>query len=328
MPWHAIDAVDDALTATRRFLFPFEFATWLRLAVIVFFLGVTGPPTGTFDAGGGPDVGPDVGADLPTTVPDDQLLALVVAVAIVAFLLGLAFAVVSAVMQFAFVDALVAREVHVRRYFRDRLGEGLRLFGFYVVVGLISLGVLGAFVGPALLAGGGPALLSLVVAIPVFLVLALVAGVVLQLTIDFVVPAMIARDVGVVAGWRAFWPTLRGNLAQVGLYLVVRWVLGLAVGIVVAFVVGVVAVTFLFVVGVPVGLVFFAVGGLEPLVLVLLAVVGVPALLAFLLVVAFVQVPVQTYFRYYALLVLGDLEAEFDLLGEFGREVRGTTDES
>ena len=335
MPWHAIEAVDDALTATRRFLFPFEFGTWLRLAVIAFFLGGAGTPTNVFnfgagDPGGMPGVIPDGMPGVPPDVslPTDGILGLLIAIAVIAGLLGLAFAILGAIMQFVLVDAVTAREVHVRRCVRERVGKGLRLFGFQLVVGLVVAAVIATLVVPVALSGGGPAIWLVVLAIPVFLALALFAGLTILLTTDFVVPVMIARDIGVLDGWRAFWPTLRENLAQVGLYVVVRWVLGLGVAIVVGFVAGLIGLVFLVVVGIPVGLGFFASGGFGPLVLALAILVGIPAFLAFFLAVAFVQVPVQTYFRYYALLVLADLNENFDLLGEFGREVReGSTTE-
>lgn len=320
MSWYALGAIDDALTATRRFLMPFELGTWFRLAIVAFFLGGAGTPLNAVNyTVEGPGQFPGGPPDVP--LPSEQLLAVVLALAALAAVLGLAFAVVSAVMEFVLVDAVVAREIHVRRYVRDRLDEGLRLFGFQVAVGLLVAGLLAALFVPTVLTGVVPPLF-LLLAIPAFLVLALFVGLLFQLTTDFVVPVMLARDAGVLDGWRAFWPTLRTNLAQVALYVVVRWVLGLGVAIVVGFVTGLLGLAFLFVVGLPVGLAFFATGGFGPLALILLVVVGIPVLLAFLLAVAFVQVPVQTYFRYYALLVLADLEPEFDLLGEFGRAVR------
>lgn len=324
MAWHAIEAVDDALTATRRFLFPFEFGTWLRLAVIAFFLGGAGAPTNLFNynvggdefTGGLPGVPPDV------TLPSDQLVGIVLAIAALAAVLGLAFAILGAIMQFVLVDAVVAREVHVRQYVRDRLGEGLRLFGFQIGVGLLIAASIAALVVPTVLLGGGPSVWLLVLAIPVFLVLALLVGVVFLLTTDFVVPVMIARGVGVLDGWRAFWPTLRGNLAQVGVYVVIRWVLALGVNIAAGIATAMIGLAALAVVGLPVGAVFLATGEFGLFAVAVLVVLGIPVLLALLLAVGLVQAPVQTYFRYYALLVLADLNADFDLLGAFGREVR------
>ena len=37
MSLYAVDAIDDALSATRSFLWPFDRGRWLRLALVVFF---------------------------------------------------------------------------------------------------------------------------------------------------------------------------------------------------------------------------------------------------------------------------------------------------
>jgi hypothetical protein len=55
-------------------------------------------------------------------------------------------------------------------------------------------------------------------------------------------------------------------------------------------------------------------------------VIGVAAVLfalAAIVLVLFVSVPVQTFLRYYALLVLGDTNAAFDLIPERRRTIRG-----
>ena len=41
MALHAIDDVGDALDATRAFLFPFDRTKWLKLALVVFFVGTS-----------------------------------------------------------------------------------------------------------------------------------------------------------------------------------------------------------------------------------------------------------------------------------------------
>lgn len=42
MTWYAVSAIDDALEATWEFLFPVRGWRWLKLAVVVFFLGGVG----------------------------------------------------------------------------------------------------------------------------------------------------------------------------------------------------------------------------------------------------------------------------------------------
>lgn len=131
-----------------------------------------------------------------------------------------------------------------------------------------------------------------------------------------------------IGGWQRFWPTLRSGWKEFLVYLVVSFLLSIAVGIAVSFLTVLlavaVAVPFL-IVGVPLGLVLgvSGAGGLVILVLVfayvLLLFVG--ALL--------VQVPFKTFLRYYALLVLGDVNDDFDLVPDARDAVRadGGTDE-
>lgn len=317
MSWYAIDAVEDALTATRRFLLPFEWGTWLRLAVVAFFLGGVGTPPNTFNYTVSDGEIQNLPMDL--SIPTEQIIGAIVVIAVVAFLIGLLFALLGSVMQFVLVDAVVAREVHVRRYFSERLGLGLRLFGFQLVIGLLMLGVVALFLGPIILSGGGPALALLLFAIPSILLLGLLVALVVRLTIDFVVPVMIATDEGVLSAWRRTWPSIRGNLGQVAVYVVLRWLLGIAVGIGVGLLAGVVGLVLGLVVLLPLGLIGFATGGFGAVSLAVLLIVGIPLFLIFVVAMAVVQAPIQTYFRYFSLLVLAELNDAFDLL-EFTAE--------
>lgn len=110
----AVSRIDDALDETRRFLFPFATGRWLRLAVLALFVGVSGGSG--FSSGGGqaPMAGQpmpgdggeftlefgDVAAELG--VDPAVLLAGVGTLVLVA----LAFALLSSVLEFAFVDAV------------------------------------------------------------------------------------------------------------------------------------------------------------------------------------------------------------------------------
>ena len=335
MPWYAFDAVDDALDATRNFLFPFTWGRWLRLAIIVFFLGGGGGSFSNFTnipssvpSDGGTTPPPTTGGQLPTIGESlGSIPPLVYVVIAVILLIVVGLVLVSAVMPFVFVDALRTNDVRIRGPFKRRFGKGMRLLGFQiglslllalpfvllgagVVVGAVdptvftSLGVGGLLVGVALLAVG-----------------AVVVGLFFGFTNQFVVPVMIATDSGVIASWRQFWSTLREQWKQFVVYLFVRFVLQLGVGIGAAIVTLVLG-GIILVVALLVGFVVSgAVGGLNAAFsstagLVALAVLGVLALLAFLAVTLPVQILVQSYFTAYELSVLGAANEEFALLPE------------
>ena len=316
MSWYAIDAVEDALDVTRGFLLPFDLRRWLTLAVMVFFLG------GASGAGSGASNGAtSTGQIGPTTLPggieltEGELVNLAILVVAVVVTLALVFALIGSIMRFVFVDALRTHEARIRGRFGGRAGKGFRLFLFQLVIFLIILAPVAVALISVLF--GGLSVAFALLAIPFALLFGLVGGLAILATNEFVVPVMIAEDVGVLDGWRRFWPTLRAEWKQFGVYLLVRFVLGIAVGFVAGIVTGVVAVPL----AVLAAVAFF--GPLSSVATTVLVVVAVPLVLLFLVLALLVQVPLQTYLTYFALLVLGDANEAFDLIPTYRAAARG-----
>jgi hypothetical protein len=334
MTLYALDDVDDAIDATRAFLLPFDRGRWAKLALVVLFLGGLGGfnpiqfpggggTGGEIDVPGGPgspgvpDAAPSLGA------PE---LAIVAAIAGIVALITFGFLFVGSVMEFVFVESLRREAVTIRRYWSDHWRRGARLFGFRLVLGLLTLGLIGGIVvavlSPIIFGDGGFSLGLLFAAIPVFVVVAVVSGLMDGFTTTFVVPVMLAEERTVLSGWRRFWPTMTGQWKQYVAYAVMGFVLQLAAGILS----GIVSLLGLVVLAIPFGL--LGLGGFALLGVSQLAgwiVVGIAAVLfvlAAIVFVLFVSVPIQTFLRYYALLVLGDTNADFDLVAERRRAVR------
>ncbi|ESP87458.1 DUF7544 domain-containing protein [Candidatus Halobonum tyrrellensis] len=328
MSLYALDNLDDALDATRGLLTPVDRTTWAKLAFVTLFVagpGGTGgfqytSGGGTADPGGGPGVGlPDVGVEVWT---------LVAAVVGVAVLFALAFGFVGSVMEFVLVESLRTRRVTVRDYWRRRWRQGLRLFGFRLAVGLLVVGgtllLAAPFLLPLVGGGGfdGASLALVVLLLPVFVVFTVAVGLVDGFTTAFVVPVMVLDDRGVLAGWRRLWPTITAHWTQYLAYAVVSFFLSLVGGVVVAVAAGVLALALL----IPFGLLFALGVGLfalvEPVGVVTLVVVGVLYALAVVAAAAVAGMPVQVYLRYYALLVLGDVDPRLDLIPDQRAAVR------
>ena len=109
MSLYAVENIGDAYEATRAFLFPFSLRRWLKLALVVFFVG--GASLGSGFQGGfefdtpvnqpiGPDVGPAAGpgGGVADGAAIGQFLPLIIGLAALALLIVLAFAVVGSVM--------------------------------------------------------------------------------------------------------------------------------------------------------------------------------------------------------------------------------------
>ncbi|WP_067050709.1 DUF7544 domain-containing protein [Methanofollis ethanolicus] len=313
--YHAFGAFDGAFSRTKSLLWPFNLGIWLRLAVIAFFIGGFGGGGGSnysFPDRGGRDMSsmpvPDFFGLAPTT------FFLILAAVIV---LALLFAYVGSVFQFVLVDCLTSGPVSLSRTFRERMGHGLSFFLFEILLAFVFIAVMVGFVVFGFVTGifsGVSNVIALLVLIPVILLLALVVGVVLMLTVDFVVPVMIADRCGIVEGWRRVYGILRADLKNAAVYVVVKVILA----IVAALIMGILGLIVLAIIGVPLFIVallagFFANGPSMIWALVLLIVIGILIALPFLLLL---QVPFVTFFRFYSLDVLRRFSPAHDLLAE------------
>ncbi|WP_136716589.1 DUF7544 domain-containing protein [Halorientalis salina] len=345
MTLYAVDDIGDAIEATKEYLLPVDRSRWLRLALVVLFvgggLGMQFPAnfgTGSVDFGGGDapategDFDPStLPSELPGPITAENVWLLVGALVAVAILLSLLLGFIGAVMEFVFVESLHRDAVHVRRYFGRYWRSGLRLFGFRLgvsVLGLLVVALVGAAVALAAFGGiptdpGAAQIVgAIVVLVPVMLITFALVSLVNGLTTAFVVPIMLAEDRSVIDSWRRFWPTLRGQLKQYGVYVLMAFILTIAVGILTATAMGAgaiaLAIPFL-IVG---GIVVAVSGHLSLAVGVALAALVVLYVLLVVALLALIQVPLQTFLRLYSLLVLGDSNEAFDVIGDLRADIR------
>ncbi|MDG5817311.1 hypothetical protein [Natronococcus sp. A-GB7] len=315
----AVDDLGDAIDATRNFLTPVRAGLWLRLAILALFVGGLGtgfPSAPTGDVGPAAEQAPGPGAE---AVPDEALLAAALVVGFLA-LLWLGYAFVAAIMEFVFIESLRSETVRVRRYSNANVGRGIRLFGFRVALLAITL-LVGATPVVATVFGlggidGGVGVVGFagLFAVGVYLVYAVIN----RFTSEFVAPVMLLEERGVLSAWRRFWPTVRANWLEYVVYLVLVWIIQAAVGIAVSILMLVAGI----VVAIPfvvVAVLLFALGDVGAI---LAAVVVLTGILAFVLAALLVQVPVVSYFKYYALLLLGDTNAELDLIPDQRAAIR------
>jgi hypothetical protein len=330
MALHAIDDIDDAIDATREFLLPFDRGLWLKLALVAFFVGGgSNVPSAQFGGSGGGPTEPGGGGgvgEIPGSIPAD-VVTIIAVVAAVAVLLALVFGLVGSIMEFVFVESLRNERVRIRRYWSDRWRQGLRLFGFRIALALPVLALVVGWLAVAflpMLAGADSPGFSVgvfLLGVPVVIVVSLVFAAIHSFTTMFVVPLMIQRDSGVLAGWRRLWASIKREPKQYLAFAVIGLVLTLVVGLVASIAVGIAAI----VVAIPfaiLGVVVYLALSFSTAGTVLLAVLVAGFLLAMAVVWALIQVPVVSYVRYYALLVLGDIEADFDIIPDQREAIR------
>jgi hypothetical protein len=318
MALYAVAAAEDALAATKEFLLPVDFRQWAKLALVVLFVG--GGGGFNIPGGGGGSPGGDGGftgspgaPSLDGIAPGTLELAVIAAAVLIGVILlvVLALLVVGPIMEYVLFECLRTQDVALRSFWSAHWRAGLGLLGFRL--GLL-LALVAVFLPLVVLAGlSNP--LVIVLAIPVAILVVPLFVLVNGFTTLFVVPITIVEECGLIAGWRQLWPTLRDQPQESAAFAVgfalVSIALRIAVGIVT-----VLAVLALLVPFAILALLAFVLGGstLSVPVIVAIGVIGLLFLLLAIATTAVIQVPAVTYKRYYALLVLGDLSARFDLI--------------
>lgn len=336
---HAVDDLSDALETTRRFLTPVRVGLWLRLAVVVVFVSSLGLGLGPSVFGSDFAVlleEPTPAVEQPPELEDEppleeelpleELLVAAVVLGAIALILWLCYALVAGIMEFVFIESLRSTEVHVRRSFLENLGRGARLFLFRLGLLLVAT-VLGA-IPVALVAFGEGTITDLsagwLAAYSLYgFGLYLTYSVLRRFTDEFVAPIMLLEERGVLGAWRRFWGTLTANPAEYVVYLVLFWILLIAVTITAWLIVGMGLFALVVTFGLVIALLVVVLGSIGGLLALPVVLVGFAVGLLFM---ALVWMPITTYFQYYALLILGDTNAELDLIADQRAAVRADDD--
>jgi len=352
MGWHAVEAVDDAVGVTRRFLFPFSLVRWAKLALLVFLMGgganagvsVPAAPdariggiSGFLGSGGTETESEDgvaaldaVVSDVLSGLPGDWLIA-VVAFVVIASVVALSVASLS--LRLVFYDALRTNEVRLWRPFLGRFRQAVGLFvasvGLWsLAAGPIALAVLVAAAAERPI-GWGPidslatAMGSLSVGPAVILglvgsVIVLLATLALRLTYEFVVPAMVVEETGVLAGWHRVWRAVSGEWLELLGYLAVHFFVRLGTAIVEGITLVIAGSAVVVITGSALLLAAVPLGGLGALAstaagLVTVAIIGIAAAATLVALTLPVSVVTRSYVIAYEVATLGGIDPELAL---------------
>jgi len=244
-----VDSIVPALEHTKQQLFrPFRLGQWTKLAFVGLLageLGGNGCNRAQFNLphhGGMPPAG------FPGSFGVDPALAVAfISVFFVsAIALGIIFLYIGSVMRFILFDSIIAKECHIRWGWSRRLGPGWRYFVWKLLYILLTLAGVAILIGvplatafangwfkepkahlPGLVFGG-------IILFLVFLVFFVVTAVILVLTKDFVVPQMALENIDAMEGWRRLWQMMKADSGAYVSYIVMKIVLAIAVGIMIA----------------------------------------------------------------------------------------------
>ncbi|MFB6180797.1 MAG: hypothetical protein ABEJ93_02880 [Candidatus Nanohalobium sp.] len=233
MSWYAVENIDKALEKSKEMLFPFNWKTWTKFAVIALLAGGIGMPNmpgGSFPANTGTQAGQATQFSSMTGMASEasamvfSALGAVLTLALLS-VIGL-FLYLSSVFTFIFYQSVLEGEPRIVQGFKDNMGNGLRYLGFQIgwiilLFAMIAL-VVGGFTVHAVV--GAIALLAFIPGV--------LAWVFLRAFVhDFVLLKMIESGESLVSSLKTVWPDFKKEWKQVGLFYLLKIFLGIVIGI-------------------------------------------------------------------------------------------------
>lgn len=297
-------------------LFPFRFATWLKLGFIGWLAGeMAGGANFNFPSsfpgrqklppGGFPGI----------HFPSGAIVLIIAAVIVFVFILGLVFVFISSRFRFILFDSVIYGQASIGRAWSAYRDAANRYLGFSLVWGFFSLLIAGLMIGlpvwraykRGVFSGGdilGPILVlvfSIIFMLGLFVLVNYVIGTIFR---DFVAPLLALDQLRLGEAWSHAWQLMRAEPGAFAGYIGLKVLLGIAAAIGMAFA-SIIVVIALFIPAIIIALVLIAVGsalGSKAAIAALVA-VGVALALVFLAALFTIslalQAPVVVFFESY-----------------------------
>jgi len=336
MSWYGIDAVDKAVSRTKTALFePFDFWKWVKLAIIIFFIGGMGSNYGgsgtnyqlnsedfrnnisNIDPGRIVDFSSGISGLSLNYTQSTSFLGVIAAIIAFLLLLALIFSYISSVMEFVFVESLVKNEVLFWAYSKKFMGKGFNLLLvrlalvliFFVLFALAFLPFISIifkessdFSFPLLIGG-------IFWFFAVVILLALL-GAVVNSFISLAIPLAIYRETGILSAFKMVYRNFRKSWQQVLVYWFIRLLLGIGVAILAIILFGLLILGLIILFIVLDGILYFLLSTFisEPLNWILLIPFVIVELLLIFITLMLLSVPLAVFMKYH---LLSFLEAWF-----------------
>jgi hypothetical protein len=331
----ASEAISPALERTKQICFrPFKFKRWLKLAVATLFTGeiatssCTGVPNNISNSNPGPVYSPPAGMGgilgalhaIPVL-----LVALIVVTLIGVFVLVMSY--LWCQFRLTLIDTVLTGECRIRESWEKYGSAGIRMFGFYLLIGmlvtasavpLVVLPLISAARSGAARESGGMAYLLGVGALSllIFAIVVVVFWIVVIFLKDFVAPMLALEDLTIGGAWGRLKAIAAQDPGAFVVYILLKMVLAIATGIIFGIIFFVVFLAILIptiLVAVAIGVTlkaqlqtlgaFFSAITAAKIALIATAVTVFIGAMAYF--VAFMSVPAAVFFQSYALYFLG-----------------------
>lgn len=303
---------------------PFIFRKWLALGFVAMLAGF-----GSGGSGGGGNSGSNTsswGRSVDKMSPDigtylHQYLWLILLGVGLIIILCFIFTWLASVFKFVYTDQLVRNSMEIKEPFARLKGLGTSYFLWTIAFGLAFLLSLLVIVGiPALIAyktyytSTALSIGCIVIGSLLFIMLAIVGGVIDIFARDFVITTMYVKNLRIIEAWRTVIPVIKANKGQIALYILLLIVIAIASGIISIFIMIAAVIIMAIPVGILVGLsLLIALAASltwNAFTIASVSILSVIMLFVFSTLLVCLMQPLLVFRRVFALQVLGQLDPD------------------
>lgn len=249
MSWYSIDVIDASVKRSKKILLePFDFWKWMKLAIIIIFIGGGFGSSGSNFNPGASDRHLEDGdlkepsmekmVDQITQFWHQYQIYILIGLAMIIFII-LLFGLISSIMKFVFVEALVTNKVMIIAYFKKYVRPGFNLFIIQTILGLLFLSLFILAMLPLVQSmlespetiSFGSILGSIFWFIIVVLVLSIIGGII-ESVISLSIPLVMYERTGQIEAIKRIAGKAGADWKQIAVYWVLRAVMWIAAGII------------------------------------------------------------------------------------------------
>ena len=319
----AFNPVSTALDRTKKLLFePFDAWVWLKLIIIMFFVGSGGRsfnPSNAFrySTGNTSDFSVEsLSNSISSLLSEPTVIAAIILLILAVIVIVLIFSYLRSVFSFVLIDALTSGQVHILKPFKENMGRGLKVFVFNVVMMVISLVFILAMLAVALLTifwlvglsdKTEPNVGLIIVAVGILLLMlvfilafSVLMGLIVGFFYDFAIPLMRFKNLSMSDSIKHVIGLVRQEPVEFLVYVVLRWALEAAAALIFGIINLCIMAVFL-ALGIIIVLIAVAAYKISIWLLIPFILLIVIGLLLMIIIMAVISMPLGVYFRYFSL---------------------------
>lgn len=326
MVWYSIDVIDASVKRTKKILLePFDFWKWIRLGIIIFFIGGGFGSSGSnFDLGSFNRPSEDRSLGEPSTGEIINQITqfwhqyqtyILIGLAMIIFII-LIFGLISSIMQFVFVETVVTNKVTIIDNFKKYMRPGFNLFIIQTILGLFFLSLFILAMLPVLQSilaspetiSFGSILGDIFWFFIVVIVLAIISGMIESL-IYLSIPLVMYEQTGLIEAIKKVFGRAGADWKQIVVYWVMRAVLWIAASIIIG-IAAIILLILLVIVIAMVGIILYlslsllGIGTGNIWFWIVMIPLGVVALIPLIMLMLLVSVPAPVFMKSHMLLFL------------------------